>query len=83
MSRAVIVELPGYVSPGGLPRALATFGGEESLSTTISTPGAMLQMKLRPEDPSSHPIFGDMALTTSFILRVPKDKERIREAEVF
>jgi hypothetical protein len=79
-----IVELPGYVgkAEGSLERALSSFGGEEAVTQTLATRGAMLPLRLRPGDPASHAIFGDPTLSTSFVLRIPRGPGGHHQAEI-
>ena len=71
----ILVEFPGYLRDGEaikqVPhRALATFGGGVGLEKVLSIPGTMLPLNLRPEEPLSHPIFGDFSLTNGLVLKV-------------
>ena len=84
LSRVTIVELPGYVgkAEGSLERALSSFGGEEAVTQTLATRGAMLPLRLRPGDPACNAIFGDPTLSTSFVLRIPRGPGGHRQAEI-
>ena len=68
----VMVEFPGIVVNDAA--ALQTFGGAEGVSAALSTPGAMLPLRLRPEDTQSSAIFGDRVPTKNLVLRVVRKR---------
>ena len=64
----VMVEFPGIVVNDAA--ALATFGGAAGVAAALRTPGAMLPLHLRPEDPQGTAIFGDRVPTKNLVVRV-------------
>lgn len=64
----VMVEFPGIVVNDAA--ALATFGGAAGVASALSTPGAMLPLHFRPDDPQGTAIFGDRVLTKNLVVRV-------------
>jgi general transcription factor 3C polypeptide 5 (transcription factor C subunit 1) len=74
--KLILVEFPGCVKDGqSIPhRALATFGGGVGLEKALSIPGTMLPLNFRPDEPQSHPIFGDFSLTNGLVLKVKQKK---------
>lgn len=64
----VMVEFPGIVINDAA--ALDTFGGSSGVAAALNTPGAMLPLRLRPDDPQSSAIFGDRVPTKNLIVRV-------------
>ena len=74
------IEYPGYVRTESVPYALHTLGGQSRVDTAFR-PGAskqesLLELNLRPENPFSHPIPGDVVNTSNIVLKVVKRKRR-------
>jgi Tau95 Triple barrel domain/RNA polymerase III transcription factor (TF)IIIC subunit HTH domain len=61
-----IVEFPGYIK--NEDRALATFGGLDGLAAQRQTHPKTLQLRLRPGDPSCHPLISDDAKSTTVLV---------------
>jgi general transcription factor 3C polypeptide 5 (transcription factor C subunit 1) len=61
-----IVEFPGYIK--NEDRALATFGGLTGLASQRKTHPKNLQLRLRPGDPSCHPLISDDAKSTTVLV---------------
>ncbi|VDC06134.1 unnamed protein product [Peniophora sp. CBMAI 1063] len=74
------IEYPGYVRPQSVPYALQTLGGQSSVNTAFragaSKQESLLELNLRPENPFSHPIPGDVVNTNNIVLKVVKRKRR-------
>ena len=75
----ILVDFPGYVKDMDNiytppEKALATFGGGEGLGKALSVPGTMLPLNFRPDEPLSHPIFGDYNMTNGLVLKVKTSK---------
>ncbi|ORZ40017.1 RNA polymerase III transcription factor IIIC subunit-domain-containing protein [Catenaria anguillulae PL171] len=82
----VSVEFPGYIS--NPDRALEMLGGPASIAKCLSTQppdqpknerpdGHMpLELRLSPEDPFAHPIFGEVIPTCNLLLRVVRRRRR-------
>ncbi|KAI9508648.1 RNA polymerase III transcription factor IIIC subunit-domain-containing protein [Russula earlei] len=72
------VEYPGYVRPQSVGRAIRCLGGQPSLDRAFrrSAPkeDSLLELNLRPDDPFSHPLPGDLVPTNNILLRVVKRK---------
>ncbi len=60
------VEYPGYVR--NVDRAMQTLGGGEAIAASLRTQSSFLKLAFRPEDPSSHPLFGDRQETHNHLL---------------
>ncbi|KAH7930260.1 hypothetical protein BV22DRAFT_1028484 [Leucogyrophana mollusca] len=74
------VEYPGYVKPSSVHLAVRNLGGQSSLDTafkrTAAKNDALLELNLRPGNPFSHPIPGDIVATNNILLKVVKRKRR-------
>ncbi|KAI0034066.1 RNA polymerase III transcription factor IIIC subunit-domain-containing protein [Vararia minispora EC-137] len=74
------IEYPGYVRETSVPYAVQTLGGQSSLEAAFrrnaSRQDALLELNLRPENPFSHPIPGDVVPTNNIVLKVVKRKRR-------
>ncbi|KAI0320629.1 RNA polymerase III transcription factor IIIC subunit-domain-containing protein [Amylostereum chailletii] len=74
------VEYPGYVRDASVPQAIRTLGGQASLDTAFrrnaSKHDALLELNLRPDNPFSHPVPGDVVPTNNILLKVVKRKRR-------
>jgi general transcription factor 3C polypeptide 5 (transcription factor C subunit 1) len=74
------VEYPGYVRETSVPYAVQTLGGYLSLEAAFrrnaSKQDALLELNLRPENPFSHPVPGDVVPTNNIVLKVVKRKRR-------
>ncbi len=75
-----LVEFPGIVINDAA--ALATFGGAAGVAAAIGTPGAMLPLHLRAEDPQSTAIFGDRVPTKNLVVRVVRRRGAPADAPV-
>lgn len=67
-----LINFPGYINSE--KRALATFGGINGLSKQLQLDSSILQLKLRPEDPYSHPIIADRVLKNSIVVKLSRPK---------
>ncbi|KAJ1627878.1 hypothetical protein T492DRAFT_595314, partial [Pavlovales sp. CCMP2436] len=65
---ALCVEYPGFVRD--TERALETLGGLDAIALARHDDSTLLQLRLRPDDPYAHPIFGETVLTAALLLRV-------------
>ncbi|KIM91005.1 hypothetical protein PILCRDRAFT_159710 [Piloderma croceum F 1598] len=79
------VEYPGYVRPASIPLAINNLGGQSSLHNafkrTASKTDALLELRLRPDNPFAHPVPGDVVGTSNVLLRVVKRKRRRVEGQ--
>jgi general transcription factor 3C polypeptide 5 (transcription factor C subunit 1) len=67
-----LINFPGYINSE--KRALATFGGINGLCNQLQLDSSSLQLKLRPEDPYSHPIIADRVLKNSIVVQLSRPK---------
>jgi general transcription factor 3C polypeptide 5 (transcription factor C subunit 1) len=74
------IEYPGYVQPSSVPLAIRTLGGQSSLETAFKRNATktetLLELNLRPGNPFSHPITGDVVATNNILMKVVKRKRR-------
>ncbi|SRR5258707_3768158 len=72
------IEYPGYVLPESVGKAIHTLGGQSSIDKAFrrSAPreDSLLELNLRPDNPFSHPLLGDLVPTNNILLRVVKRK---------
>ena len=75
-ARGTLVEYPGYVSNPS--RVLETLGGAEALGNACSASAGstLLELRYRPSDPLSHPLYGERAPANGLVLRVGTHKKR-------
>ncbi|XP_039045323.1 transcription factor tau subunit sfc1-like, partial [Hibiscus syriacus] len=69
---AFAVHYPGY--PKTTDRAIQTLGGTEGIFKARSSLTNRLELHFRPEDPLSHPAFGDLRPCSNLLLRISKKK---------
>ena len=78
------VEFPGFVKPSSVPLAVERLGGQSSVEAafkrTGSKTGSLIEMNLRPGNPFSHPIPGDIVSTNNILLRVVRRKRKVSTA---
>jgi hypothetical protein len=67
----VAIHFPGYIS--NVESALATLGGEVALEKALQD-NALLKLRLRPQDPASHPLFGERLEQQGLVLRVARPR---------
>jgi general transcription factor 3C polypeptide 5 (transcription factor C subunit 1) len=72
------IEYPGYVRPESVSKAVHSLGGQSSIDRAFrrSAPreDSLLELNLRPDNPFSHPLLGDLVPTSNILLRVVKRK---------
>lgn len=70
------IEYPGYVHPESVVTAVHSLGGQSSIDRAFrrSAPkeDALLELNLRPDNPFSHPLPGDLVPTNNILLKVVK-----------
>ncbi|KAF4381489.1 hypothetical protein G4B88_029844 [Cannabis sativa] len=66
------VHYPGY--PSSMSRAIQTLGGVQEIQTVRNLQSNRLELHFRPEDPYSHPAFGDFRPCNNLLLRISKSK---------
>ncbi|XP_042422753.1 general transcription factor 3C polypeptide 5-like [Zingiber officinale] len=69
---AFSVHYPGY--PSSTERAIETLGGLAEIAKARSSETSNLELRFRPEDPYSHPTFGEIRASTSLLLRIRKTR---------
>ena len=74
------IEYPGYVQPSSVPLAINNLGGQskidQAFKRTASKTQTFLELSLRPGNPFSHPIPGDIVGTNNLLLKVTKRKRK-------
>jgi len=76
------VEYPGYVSTTSVPRAISNLGGLGALDRAFHRPAkeeAFVELKLRPDDPFSHPIPGVVAPASTLVLKIVKRRRKLKD----
>ncbi|KAH9981862.1 RNA polymerase III transcription factor IIIC subunit-domain-containing protein [Russula compacta] len=72
------IEYPGYVRPESVSKAIHSLGGQSSIDRAFrrSAPkeDSLFELNLRPDNPFSHPLPGDIVTTNNILLRVVKRK---------
>uniref|UniRef100_A0A5B7B3E5 General transcription factor 3C polypeptide 5-like n=1 Tax=Davidia involucrata TaxID=16924 RepID=A0A5B7B3E5_DAVIN len=71
-AEAFAVHYPGY--PSSTARAVETLGGTEGILKARSLQSNKLELHFRPEDPYSHPAFGELQPCNNFLLKISKKK---------
>ncbi|KAF9616286.1 hypothetical protein IFM89_029062 [Coptis chinensis] len=66
------VHYPGY--PSSTSRAIETLGGSEAILKARGSPSEPLKLHFRPEDPYSHPAFGDLRPCNNLLLKISKKR---------
>lgn len=69
---AFAVHYPAY--PSSMERAIETLGGTQAIAKARSSQSNKLELHFRPEDPYSHPAFGELQGCNNFLLRITKSK---------
>ncbi|KAH8106055.1 RNA polymerase III transcription factor IIIC subunit-domain-containing protein [Cristinia sonorae] len=76
------IEYPGYVRPTSIPIALGKLGGPSQVFAAFqksgSKAGSPLELNLRPNDPFSHPVAGEVLQTNNLLMKVVKRKRKTR-----
>ncbi|MED6207955.1 hypothetical protein PIB30_040380 [Stylosanthes scabra] len=72
-TRGFLVHYPGY--PSSVSRAVDTLGGIQGILKARSSEPSKLELHFRPEDPYSHPIFGELRPSNSFLLKISKTRD--------
>eukprot|EP00898_Chlorokybus_atmophyticus_P004754 jgi/Chlat1/527/Chrsp103S01107 len=70
---ALAVDYPAFVQDEAA--ALRTLGGEDAIAAARSR-GSFLELRFRPGDVFSHPLYGDLQRTCNLLLRVRVKKRR-------
>lgn len=66
------VHYPAY--PSSTARAIETLGGTQAIRKARSSQSNKLELHFRPEDPYSHPAFGELQPCNNLLLRISKKK---------
>ncbi|XP_047165634.1 general transcription factor 3C polypeptide 5-like [Vigna umbellata] len=75
-----LVHYPAY--PSSISRAVDTLGGIQGILKARSSQSNKLELRFRPEDPYSHPAFGELRPTNTLLLKISKRKSpSVREAK--
>lgn len=68
------VHYPAY--PSSVERAVETLGGIQGIVKARTSQSNKLELHFRPEDPYSHPAFGEIKHGNNFLLKISKCKVR-------
>jgi general transcription factor 3C polypeptide 5 (transcription factor C subunit 1) len=69
----IAIEYPGFVR--NVDKALRTLGGVEAISAAATQPGgAFLKLHFRPEEPTSHAIYGERTTAQRLLLRISRPR---------
>ncbi|XP_075075870.1 uncharacterized protein LOC107812107 isoform X3 [Nicotiana tabacum] len=68
------VHYPAY--PSSMERAIETLGGIQGIVKARTSQSNKLELHFRPEDPYSHPAFGELRHRSNFLLKISKTKVR-------
>ena len=70
---AFLVEYPGYVRN---PEAMVkTLGGLDGLTAASTGGDNVLQLKFRPDDPLTHPLYGERQTTKGLLLKLSRPSD--------
>ncbi|XP_019104196.1 uncharacterized protein LOC104889069 isoform X2 [Beta vulgaris subsp. vulgaris] len=67
------VHYPAY--PSSMSRAVETLGGIDAIAKVHSSKLNRLEFRFRPEDPCSHPAFGQVHSCNNLLLRISKSSD--------
>ncbi|XP_054800226.1 uncharacterized protein LOC129304555 isoform X2 [Prosopis cineraria] len=70
-----LVHYPGY--PSSMSRAVDTLGGIQGILKARSSQSEKLELHFRPEDPYSHPAFGELRPCKNFLLKISREKAHV------
>lgn len=76
------VEYPGYVSPGSIPDAVHTMGGQRCINNAFKRMKRnggrdnVVDLNFRPNDAFAHPVSGDVISTNNLLLKVVKRRRK-------
>lgn len=73
-NKVFAVHYPAY--PSSVERAVETLGGIQGIVKARSSQSNKLELHFRPEDPYSHPAFGELKHSNNFLLKISKCKVR-------
>ncbi|GMY16885.1 general transcription factor 3C polypeptide 5-like [Fagus crenata] len=71
-NEAFAVHYPAY--PSSTSRAIESLGGNQAILKARSSHSNKLELRFRPEDPYSHPAFGELRPSNNFLLKISKTK---------
>jgi len=67
---AFLVEFPGYFR--NPQAAIQTLGGVDALTKAASSDDSVLQLRFRPGDPYSHPLYGERQAAAGLLLKIAR-----------
>eukprot|EP00257_Ricinus_communis_P021369 XP_015580843.1 general transcription factor 3C polypeptide 5 isoform X2 [Ricinus communis] len=73
-NEAFAVHYPGY--PSSISRAIQTLGGTDAILKARTSQSNKLELYFRPEDPYSHPAFGELRACNNLLLKISKKKKK-------
>ncbi len=79
------IEYPGYVQPTSVSLALERLGGQSSVDSAFKRTGgktaSVIELNLRPGNPFSHPIPGEVVATNNVLLKVVKRRRKQKDGQ--
>ncbi|XP_057954994.1 uncharacterized protein LOC131148996 isoform X2 [Malania oleifera] len=70
--KAFAIHYPGY--PSSMSCAIETLGGTEAILKAHCSQSDKLELHFRPEDPYSHPAFGELQPCNNLLLKISRKK---------
>ncbi len=67
---ALLVEFPGYVRSQSA--VVSTLGGLDAVTKAASGDNSVLQLRFRPEDPYTHPLYGERQAAKGLLLKIAR-----------
>lgn len=68
----IALEYPGYIR--NVKKAIYSLGGEEGLAAAGDSDGGFIKLSFRPDEPMSHPIYGERQPHSALLLRISRPK---------
>lgn len=69
-AEAFVVEYPGYVR--NVQAMMQTLGGSKALAAAANGSNSVLQLRFRPDDLISHPLYGERQATNGLLLKLSR-----------
>ncbi|KAJ8660847.1 hypothetical protein O0I10_003491 [Lichtheimia ornata] len=70
----ICVEYPGRVK--NIDRAIDTLGGQQAITAAVENPKNGIELRLRPKDPFSHPVSGEVRRIPGLLLKVTRRRRK-------
>ena len=79
-AEAFVVEYPGYVRD--VPAVMQSLGGSSALAAAANGDNSVLQLRFRPDDPLSHPLYGERQATNGLLLKLTRQSADPENSQV-